>query len=289
MERPIEEATRKLWEDAGKVWPGPDHSRTPPAPTFNPRPEALLLDYLRQRFAPTFKRGGKIFCASGETKSLRDALGEPTSGALDSLASAEGVPTFAGGGIKRNAMPGFFRTWLPVAWGNLLEELPTEDEAPEGEAAREEFRRWVRDALLFEITLGDVIGRGGVTQTERRSLADWCCKFAKVGPWKSIRSFKCWCKAVVFESGEFIVRAAIRPALFAQVRCDRRLAEMNTNVFGRRAKRYGVGETSETERPHGARAVILSDEFFAELTEGLADHEDEPTEFAGALSAQEVA
>ena len=175
--------------------------------------------------------------------------------------------------MKENALPGFFKTWASVAWGDLLAELPDEDGAgSDGIAlACEEFRRLVRDAMLSEIVIGDIIGAEGVTRTERRSLIDWCVRFAKPGPWKSIRSKKCWCKSEERGGGEIRLKVAIRHELFAQIKADKRLCEMGSNTFTRRATRYEVGASGRDDRPHGRSAVVLADDFVAELTSGVPE------------------
>ena len=125
--------------------------------------------------------------------------------------------------------------------------------------AADEFRRLVRDTMLSEVVLGEVIGKSDqVTQTERKSLIDWCHTFAKKGPWRSIRSKRCWCKSRL-DDGRIVLMVAIRHELFAQMRADKRLSEMGPKAFARRAARYNVGTASRDERPHGESAVTLDD------------------------------
>ncbi len=198
-----------------------------------------------------------------------------TSVLIGRLATADDAPRHRSGKqfgeINRNALPAFFKTWSRVSWGDLLSELPDEDTAAlkSTEPAADEFRRLVRDAMLSEIVLGDVIAATAVTQTERRSLIDWCVKFAKPGPWRSIRSKRCWCKIQSLSGGEIRLRVAIRHELFAQLRADRRLCDMGPNTFTRRATRYGIGTSSQDDRPHGQPAVVLNDDFVAGLTASL--------------------
>ena len=61
------------------------------------------------------------------------------------------------------------------------------------------------------------------------------------------------------------MKVAIRHSLFAQVKADRRLVTMGKNLFARRADRYGIGTSARADRPHGQPAVVLTDEFLAEL------------------------
>jgi hypothetical protein len=209
---------------------------------------------------------------------MGEACAVPDSDLIARLAGAADAPR-QNGAVKWNSLPGFFKNWAKVAWGDLLRSLPEEDDAdPAATApAREEFRRMVRDALLSEVTLGDVIGKSAVTQTERRSLIGWCVKFAKPGNWQSIRSKCCWCKPRILPGREVRLMVAVRHGLFAQVRADRRLCDLTATTFARRAKRYGVGDSTRADRPGGEAGVVLAADFLDELTASLPDDpEDDP-------------
>ena len=237
----------------------------------------IIHAYFRERYRPQFRRGNAIFCADGAEVPMNVACAVPDSKLIARLSKACDAPCYQGGGVRHNALPGFFKTWAKVAWGDLLGELKDEDEADLGQdaPARDEFRRLVRAAMVQEIVLGDVIGRTGATQTERHSLIGWCEKFAKPGPWRSIRSKKCWCKIIELPEGELRLKVAIRHELFAQVHTDLRLRNMAPTTFARRAAKYGVGRTGgKDNRPHGLNAVILDDDFIAELTEGIPEEEE---------------
>ena len=257
--------------------PGPQRGAaaagTPP--DGPPTGVAVILAYFRERYRPVFRRGNAIYCADGREVPMGEATAVPDSDLIARLAGAADAPRFpgVGGGVKWNSLPGFFKNWAKVAWGDLLRALPEEDDADPAATgpAREEFRRMVRDALLSESTLGDVIGKTGVTQTERRSLIGWCVKFAKPGNWKSIRSKCCWCKLVILPGGEIQLHVAVRHGLFAQVKADRRLCELTATTFARRAKRYGVGDSTRADRPGGEAAVVLAADFLADLTASLPD------------------
>lgn len=233
-----------------------------------------ILKYFRNHYQPDFRRGSSIHTQTGEMVHQLVACGAANFNLINLLSVAVDAPRYPDANPKRDQLPGFFKKWASVAWGQLLTELPDEDEAKLGidSTAGDEFRRMVRDAMLSEITLNDIIERVGVTQVERRSLIDWCVKFAKPGPWRTIRSKKCWCKVEKKGTAEIILRVAIRVELFAQIRADKLLCSMNQNTFARRAARYGVGSSSRVDRPQGRSAVVLEEEFLASLTEGL----DEP-------------
>ncbi len=230
----------------------------------------IILAYFRERYRPDFRRGTAVHTPDGFVQ-MGEACAVPDSGLIARLAAAPDAPRYKGGGLNHNALPGHFRTWAKVAWGDLLKALPDEDGAAlgAGSAAGETFRRMVRDAMLSEVVLGDVIGKDDVTRTERRSLIDWCVRFAKPGPWRGIRSKKCFTKVAVLGGGEIAIRVALRVELFPQLRADRTLCVMTQNTFAARAERYGVGASTRTDRPEGRAAVVLADDFVAELTEGI--------------------
>jgi hypothetical protein len=227
----------------------------------------------------------------GHDVPMGEACAVADSSLIAALENATDAPRFKGGAVNRNALPTFFRTWAKVAWGNLLNRLPDEGEAdPDALAsAREEFRRLVRDALLAEVTLSQTTRAGPAaveSRTERNSLIGWCARFAKLGPWRSIRGKLCWCRLVEHEGGELELQVAIRQGLFAQMRADRRLVAMGENKFTRRAKRYGVGQSSRDERPHGLSAVVLARDFLEDLTSTLtADDGGQPDATDGVTEA----
>jgi hypothetical protein len=239
----------------------------------------IILDFFRERYLPDFRRGNAIHAADGEMVYQSVACAAPTSVLIARLEAATDAPRFSeasGGGVKRDALPFFFRKWSPVAWGDMLAELPDETEAALGmdSVAADQFRAMVRDALLSEIQFGDVIRGTNVTQVERRSLIDWCVKWSKPGPWRSIRSKKCWCKIEVKAAGRIVLRVAVRRDLFPQVRADKFLCGLTQNGFARLAARYGIGSSHRDDRPHGLAAVVLEDAFVAELTAGMYDPEN---------------
>lgn len=254
------------------------------APAAKPVPRAgdammdatsIITTHFQEKYRPDFKRGNAIHTAIGEIVPMGVACELPTSGLIGKLALATNAPV-KNGNVVHEALPSLFRKWAKVAWADLLELLPDEDTAKlgKGTAAADEFKRLVRDVMLTQIVIGDIIGRNDVTRTERRSLIDWCQKWAKVGPWKSIRSYLCWCKYDMLPGGELVLRVAVRVGLFAQLRGDRLLCGLNQNSFARRAERYGVGVSDRDARPQGKAAVTLAADFVQELTAGLPDDEE---------------
>jgi hypothetical protein len=240
---------------------------------------AIILDYLRATYQPVYRDGRAIRCRDGSTVMMSVACAVPTSALIERLSAASDAPRYAeaaGGGVKRAALPGHFKKWAPVAWGDLLATLPDEDGAELGDLAEpaEEFRRLVRAALLEQVTLGVTIGdKGSIKQEqfERRSFIEWCKKFAKPGPWRAVRSFKLFSKLKDHGGGEIELKVAIQYEFLAQVRADRRLTEMGATKFGRRARRYCVADDADDNRVHGERAVVLRPEFVSELLEDVCD------------------
>lgn len=242
--------------------------------------EVIYL-YFLDRYKPKFKRGATVHCDNGEEINLKIA-NIPNSEVLHRLASAIDAPhknQRHGGGVDLEALPGLFRKWVGVAWGDLLQQLPEEVQARLGDdaPAREKFHQLVREAMYSQITFGDVIGRQGVTQTERRSLVGWCVKFAKVGQWRDIRSLACWTRLTQPTPGELQLHVAIRHELFSQVHgADKWLRTMGATAFATFAKKYGIGVSSEKDRPQGRRAIVLETDFLNDLTAGISDDENLP-------------
>ncbi len=238
----------------------------------------IIVAYYRDRYQPLFRTGNSVWTADGREVLMSEATAVSDSDLIAQLALASDAPTYRGGGINRNGLPGFFKTWGKVAWGDLLRSLPDQDTADLASDAPvcKEFRGLVRNALLTEVVLGDINGGSGPAQLERLSLVDWCVRFAKPGPWRSIRSKRVWCKCVEAEGGELVLMVAVRHELFAQLKADRRLCDMGPKQFTRRAAAYGVGTSTISDRPHGLSAVVLNTGFLAELTASLPD--DTPVE-----------
>jgi hypothetical protein len=237
--------------------------------------ETIILAYFRNLYRPVFRRGSSVVCEDGRSVLAGEACAVPSSKLIEQLAKANDAPTYRGGGSNRNGLPGFFKNWSRVAWGDLLAELPDEDTAELGDnaPAREEFRRLVHEAMLTPVKHGDVIGHTGVTQTEVRSLIGWCRKWAEPGPWRDIRDKQCWCKRRELPDGEMELVVAVRHGLFSQVAADRRLRDMGANTFTRRCERYGVGTSTRQNRPHGFSAIVLGAGFVADLIDPISSDE----------------
>jgi hypothetical protein len=273
-----------------------DGKGRPPADTpEEPQPLTgcqIILGYFRRRYAPVFRDGKAVRAGDGRDVHMAEACSVPDSELIAALAGATDAPK-ANDIVKVPSLPGFFRKWAAVAWGDLLNSLPDEDEADLGVlgCVREEFHRLVRDVMLTEVTLGEVVKAGmsrADARIERNSLAGWCAKFAKPGPWRSIRGKLCWVREGVREDepGEVEIQIAIHQGLFGQMKADRSLIRMTQPKFARRAKRYGLGESTRGERPCGHYAVVLDRKFVADLIgAGAAEEESEGPD--GAVGSDE--
>ena len=288
LRRKWNEAVAKGGDQRGCKVRGSDSTRSDSSaeardqsPTGQPQAGAgIILDYFRDTYGPVFRRGNAVHCHDGRDVPMSEACTVTNSRLIESLMAATDAPRLRNGDIHRQAIPAFFRTWSKVAWGDLLAALPDEDDAVIGNDAPacEEFRRLVREALFSEVVLGDTLTQATeLTRTERRSLIDWCNKFAKTGPWRDIRSKRCWCRCLEKPGGELKLQVAIRHEIFAQLKADRRLSEMGSKKFTRRAARYGVGTSTPTFRPHGFNAIVLDQDFIDDLICGLPN-ENEPLE-----------
>ncbi len=242
----------------------------------------IILAYFRERYHPVFHAGNAIHCEDNREVLMGEACAVPTSQLIERLTLAVNAPLYKGGGVNLNALPGFFRTWARVAWGDLLAILPDEDTAELGEeaAASEEFCRLVREALLSLVVFGEDKGHG-ITSTQRRPLAHWCRMLASVGPWRDIRDLACWTKFLEApEGGELVLQIALRHELFSQVGADRKIRQLKPNTFARRARKYGIGRSTRNDRPHGFSAIVLDTAFVAALVAGMPDDEEEPDTLA---------
>jgi hypothetical protein len=234
----------------------------------------IILAYFRERYRPEFRSGNAICTHDGEIIPMGVACEVPTSALIDALSGATDTPRYVGGAVKRDQLPVWFKKWSRVAWGDLLTELPDEDTVAlaSDSPAADEFRRLVREAMLTLIVLGQDVMVGTEdrphfeTKLEKRPVVQWCQQFAKIGPWRGLRGYKCWFKYVAKDGGELILRIAIRHDFFSQLKADRRLSEMGANKFTKRCDRYGIGKRGGmTERPHGNWAIVLDDGFVADL------------------------
>ena len=148
------------------------------------------------------------------------------------------------GNAIRGKLPSLFKTWAPVAWGDLLAQLPEEGQGGEVcELAEDEFRRRIGAALLTFVSLGNTyVGQDGVPQTivERRPLLVWAQMFAKPGGWQSVRGYRLWSRQEG-EPPDRRCRVALRAELFGQLPGHSDLAQMSQRRLTELCELYGIG------------------------------------------------
>jgi hypothetical protein len=241
----------------------------------------IILDYFREKYGPTFRRGNVLCSVGGREIRANEACFAPSAELIERLRAASDAPREEGQ-VKRSALPRFFVTWAKVAWVDLLDGLPEEEDAEEVAAlATEAFKDRVAKALLMHVTLGFTRqdGPAEVTNQERRPLLDWCARFAVEGKWADVRGYRIWaCR----DGGR--LRIAVRAELFAQLHIAD-LARLSKTKFAKLAARYDVGTPA---RVAGQRVVELSELFLAELLGGENPADDGLTDgqSSGALSRE---
>jgi hypothetical protein len=238
----------------------------------------IIREYFAERYKPVFRTasGNGIHCEDGEEVVQAVACSAASSKLIALLAMAEDAPRYPNGGIKTGSLPGFFKKWAATAWTDLRDSLPTEDEAELGSdaPAREAFRGMVRAALLSLQCLGGK-DENGVRDFEKASLIEWAKRFAKLNRWAGIRSYPLWSKQR-HEGKAIITMVAFTHDLLAQIGAEKALVKMGPSRFARLAKKYGVGEANRNERPQGKWAIVLTDEFTAEILPPDRVARDEP-------------
>jgi hypothetical protein len=228
---------------------------------------AVILDYLRAKYGPTFRRGANIWAESlGREVSRAEACAAPTSDIIPALLAAANFPRDTEGRPKLNAVPSTYRQWAPMAWADLLGSLPDEADSPEiTETAAEQFRAVVANAMMHIEALAHrhQTGKEERVEVQRRSLIEWCRLFAKHGPWQSIRSLELWCRL----DNQGHLQVAMHQRLFGQIHRGHG-APSTHRRFVDLCQLYGVGVAGRTSR---SRFVELSSEFIADLNGSPCD------------------
>jgi hypothetical protein len=233
----------------------------------------IILAYFHRTYAPTFKRGAVLYSgALGREVKAHEALLGPPAELLDLLAGAADAPRDKHG-VDTQALPNFFATWSRSAWVDLISPLPEEDACVEiNDTAQDQFHATLKAALSALVALGSReygAGKAEVTDVERRSLIDWCCRFAKPGRWARIRSLYLWVRREPSGDGDRLA-VALRVELFSQTRFGG-FGRLTQNKFGRLATLYGAGQDVGNSKVCGVRCTILAPEFIDELLAGPAD------------------
>ena len=217
----------------------------------------LIQAWLIEAYRPQFIcRDGKVYSeAAARRLTVRDIV--PTSEILDRLVMASDAPCDDQGQVKRLALPAQFRSWLPVAWGDLLGTLPTEDETTI--VGPDEFIRHLTTLLTSMVRLG-------IYGVETRSLGSWAYAIAVLNPgdWCRVGDLELWGRIT---GDGFLL--AIRPGLALQTsRPVQEIGELSLSQLTRRCRKHGIaldGDNRISCESRQTRAVILTAEFVASL------------------------
>jgi NrS-1 polymerase HBD domain len=246
-----------------------EEAKPPNAPTWPPPAVVVLCDWLRSTYQPTFRRGRLLYSAKlGREVSSSEASACPTSEVLALLAVQTDRPTVRGStDVDKQALPYHFRTWLPVAWGDLAKDLPEESDSAEAvEPAREEFVRRLSAALLTMVPLSYAYstGEGERVEVQRRPLVEWARMFARGPRWESVRGYRVWSR----RDGDG-VRMAIRAELLGQLHA-RDLGSISQRRLSELSVLYGIGNPCQVAGG-AARAVELTPDYLVDLLAGPID------------------
>jgi hypothetical protein len=213
---------RAATTDGEPVAPGPSDS--PAAAAGAQMAWEIIRDYWLGMLHPTFKRPGAIHSdRTGRELKRRELLEGAPPDLIDLLVGAANAPCHKGTQtVNIEALPRFFSTWAPTAWAAVMRLLPEEvATAVVSESAAEQFRSWLRAALLKLVAVGTVHKRGKdeeYTTVERRPLMHWAEIFARanrakaVKGWADVRGHSIWARY----DGD-VLRVALHHDLFAQI------------------------------------------------------------------------
>ena len=221
----------------------------------------IILSHLRQRLNPVFRRRGMIYFSEslGREVGRTDSVVALNSALRDKLKEATDVPRDKEGGVKTEALPRFFTTWLPTAWADLLDGLLEEEASAEiADAAQDEFREKVAAGFHTIVSHGRYYEKDKSTEVEARSLIDWCVLWAQgrqmeEGPLLAHLDQEGLEKAPADDPAHGL-RIAIRSGLFRQTRSPD-LAALTQRKFGMLAELYDVGTSCRAGRIRNTELV----------------------------------
>jgi hypothetical protein len=223
----------------------------------------ILRAWLNERYAPRFRDGG-AFWSGTEDRLVRPRDILPTAQGIDALRSASNVPRDKDGRVVENALPGFFKSWISCANGDLLAALPVEEDTQEFDASAH-FSRLVGRLITTMVTLGISQSKDADARAERRSALGWSIAFtsdfSRLDTWQRLRTLDAWAKRSA--AG---LEIAFRPTLASQLGTCSEIADMSMNRLGRLCAKYQIGAAGRVfSGGQDHRAVILTPEFVAEL------------------------
>jgi hypothetical protein len=238
----------------------------------------IILAQIYRKYRPDFRRDelvhakdGRMLTAAAMGRELLDIE------LVEWLKQADDAPIDKNNKLKESAIPGLFKTWFPVAFGEMFSKLPLEIDAklePDS-VFDEEFRDLVRKAMFIEVAFVVESKEKREASQQRESMITWCVMEREKGhDWYQIRSKLCWVKkcrndekpVIIEHSGECIpIKVAIRHELFSQLGANRHLVSLPFRTFSALAEKYNVGTSSRSDRPKGLQAVVFNQEFLTTI------------------------
>jgi hypothetical protein len=223
----------------------------------------IIVDWLRERYTPAWRDSNAMWSRSERALVRRSGV-DPVPAIIDALRLALEAPRNEDDSPKVGQLPRLFNTWLPVAWGALMEELPLEEDYGPDDAS-DRFRMLIARLLVAPLTLGRVVDRE--ERQERRTVVSWCAMWAQVevareGDWARIRGFDVWARF-----GPDGLEIAIRPTLaIPQLGICREIGDLSLNKLARLLKKHGLGDSGRVYwEGKEARAALINAAFVSTL------------------------
>jgi hypothetical protein len=265
-------------EEGGDEPPAPEGGKPPR--TFAP----VILAWLRENLAPTFKRGAQVYSQRLGRQVSRTEV-HPDNDIIDRLVKAGAAEIDRKGNVDLRGLPKVFRDWLPVAWGQLLKDLP--EEGADGEfvePAEKEFRARLTAVFSTVVALGYSYRKFGDREDRhevmRDPIIDWAARFAKGPRWESVRGFRIWSKKT--RDGQ--IHVAFRAELIGQLHCPG-WGTVDQDRLSHLCRLYAVGMPCKVAGGT-ARAIELTPEFLADLLDSPVNEPETDTRTASAFACE---
>lgn len=215
---------------------------------------STLLAHLRTAYDPLHRREQLIWSrALGRAVDLKEAGQGPSSTLLTQLLRASDCPLNRENIPSKPTLLRNWRSYLSVAWADLLASLPEESATEEVDAAAEaELRRHLASLLGRVVSIGRRVGDGRECDVQARSLLDCCLAWAVPGQWGRMRSYWIWSRqegdeqlssdrSIAVEERRRRLRIALRVNLADQLGV-RPLAEWRERKLSDLCEHYGIGK-----------------------------------------------
>ena len=112
----------------------------------------------------------------------------PTRAILQALEAAREMPRDKLGNVKLNGAIVLWRNWKSALFGELLKQLPTEEETVSSTATREELEILITGLLARMATLNPGNGE------QRHAIGSWALRYARMAPgrWRQVKTYPIW-------------------------------------------------------------------------------------------------